>query len=269
MLSQRLRFSILHRDRFTCRYCGVRASHRQLEVDHVVPVSKGGRNDPANLVTACIACNQGKSNRTLVPTIGTVDSLYQRNVERIPHYHASPVDDSGGCEIPPWLPLEGEQSVEHIAIHAVETALCVGLPHHLGMTTYDPDSAASFQLDMPIPVAIVDAVLAQMRAWSTGHTLRCGDVTDLVLAALDTTVRLLGHGEFLHGAWSTFERTMCLCIKTVFTAAACAWTDDRWSRDAGPSEHLVDALHPTTGTAHRITARSLLDYAGYARVRVQ
>ena len=64
-MSQRLRFEILKRDGFRCRYCGVTPQARVLRVDHVVPVSKGGTNDPLNLVTACDPCNSGKTNRSL------------------------------------------------------------------------------------------------------------------------------------------------------------------------------------------------------------
>lgn len=59
-LGARVRFQVLHRDRFTCQYCGARAPHVRLEVDHVVPRVRGGSDDPANLVTACFTCNQGK-----------------------------------------------------------------------------------------------------------------------------------------------------------------------------------------------------------------
>jgi hypothetical protein len=59
-VSKRLRFQILNRDCFTCRYCGRSAPHVVLEVDHVEPVSRGGSNHPDNLVTACWECNRGK-----------------------------------------------------------------------------------------------------------------------------------------------------------------------------------------------------------------
>jgi hypothetical protein len=36
-----------------------------LEVDHIVPVSKGGGNDIYNLVTACFDCNRGKAAGSL------------------------------------------------------------------------------------------------------------------------------------------------------------------------------------------------------------
>ena len=55
------RREILRRDRHTCQYCG---SGKNLTLDHVVPKSKGGRNDWDNLVAACNACNARKGDRT-------------------------------------------------------------------------------------------------------------------------------------------------------------------------------------------------------------
>jgi hypothetical protein len=60
-VSARTRFEILKRDGFRCRYCGVTSVGALLHVDHV-PSSKGGPDDPANLVTACSDCNLGKSD---------------------------------------------------------------------------------------------------------------------------------------------------------------------------------------------------------------
>lgn len=59
-IAPKLRFSILRRDNFTCQYCGARAPHAQLQVDHIHPVAKGGTNERSNLITSCWACNIGK-----------------------------------------------------------------------------------------------------------------------------------------------------------------------------------------------------------------
>ncbi|MEU2265017.1 HNH endonuclease [Streptomyces olindensis] len=61
---KRLRFEILRRDNFACRYCGASAPNVELTVDHVTPVALGGTNDPTNLVTACEPCNNGKTSTT-------------------------------------------------------------------------------------------------------------------------------------------------------------------------------------------------------------
>jgi len=57
----KLRFDVLKRDRFTCRYCGAKAPQVVLHVDHVFPRALGGSNEPGNLVTACADCNWGKA----------------------------------------------------------------------------------------------------------------------------------------------------------------------------------------------------------------
>ncbi len=64
-VSPSLRFEILHRDKFTCQYCGRKAPDVQLAVDHIVPFSKGGSCTRDNLTTACVECNAGKADMRL------------------------------------------------------------------------------------------------------------------------------------------------------------------------------------------------------------
>ena len=59
-ISKRLRFEIFRRDGYACRYCGRRAPAVILEVDHQIPVSRGGTDHPDNLISACLDCNRGK-----------------------------------------------------------------------------------------------------------------------------------------------------------------------------------------------------------------
>lgn len=61
----RLRWKVLQRDRFTCRACGASPALTpgvELQVDHIVPWSKGGETVSENLQTLCSVCNLGKSN---------------------------------------------------------------------------------------------------------------------------------------------------------------------------------------------------------------
>lgn len=64
-----LRFQVLTRDGYTCRYCGAFAPVARLVLDHVVPRSQGGADTLHNLVTACEDCNAGKSDMTVPPGI--------------------------------------------------------------------------------------------------------------------------------------------------------------------------------------------------------
>ena len=52
------------RDGYLCMYCGRETPERQLTRDHVVPLSRGGKDRWANVVTACRSCNNAKSNQT-------------------------------------------------------------------------------------------------------------------------------------------------------------------------------------------------------------
>jgi hypothetical protein len=60
------RMDILERDKFRCQLCGATAKHgSRLEIDHKIPINKGGSNDPSNLWTLCFTCNRGKRDKLL------------------------------------------------------------------------------------------------------------------------------------------------------------------------------------------------------------
>jgi hypothetical protein len=60
-----LRFDVFKRDSFKCQYCGSAAPEFVLHIDHILPRAKGGTNDITNLITSCLACNLGKSDKVL------------------------------------------------------------------------------------------------------------------------------------------------------------------------------------------------------------
>ena len=57
-----VRAIIFERDGYACIYCG---ADKQLEGDHIFPLSRGGSNAFNNLATACRRCNQTKGSRTV------------------------------------------------------------------------------------------------------------------------------------------------------------------------------------------------------------
>lgn len=59
-IPKKLRFEVLRRDHFTCRYCGRQPPEVVLHLDHVIAVANGGANTLENLITACAPCNIGK-----------------------------------------------------------------------------------------------------------------------------------------------------------------------------------------------------------------
>lgn len=72
-ISRRLRYEILRRDEFRCRYCGATSADTRLTVDHVIPEALGGPTEPSNLVTACADCNSGKTSSA--PDAAIVDDV--------------------------------------------------------------------------------------------------------------------------------------------------------------------------------------------------
>ena len=60
-----VRAKVLLRDGARCRRCRTAVN---LEVDHIIPVSKGGRTEESNLQALCRRCNRRKSKK-LVPRI--------------------------------------------------------------------------------------------------------------------------------------------------------------------------------------------------------
>ena len=60
------RLAIYLRDGLACAWCGFALEDgAQLSLDHCKPHSKGGDNDPANLVTACKKCNSSRQDRPM------------------------------------------------------------------------------------------------------------------------------------------------------------------------------------------------------------
>lgn len=59
----RLRSFIFSRDGYVCKYCG--SDKTPLHCDHVIPVTRGGSDDPSNLTTSCKFCNLSKGDRLL------------------------------------------------------------------------------------------------------------------------------------------------------------------------------------------------------------
>jgi 5-methylcytosine-specific restriction endonuclease McrA len=56
--------ALFARDRHVCLYCGQHYTRSELTRDHVVPLSRGGRDTWENVVSACLACNVRKGSRT-------------------------------------------------------------------------------------------------------------------------------------------------------------------------------------------------------------
>lgn len=60
-------FNIFERDGFRCMYCGKtpKDDKVKLVIDHIMPIVKGGKSEPQNMITSCSKCNNHKYNRLL------------------------------------------------------------------------------------------------------------------------------------------------------------------------------------------------------------
>ena len=56
------KYNVMLRDNFECQYCGVLLDTKTATMDHVLPVSKGGRTTFENVVTSCGPCNTSKGD---------------------------------------------------------------------------------------------------------------------------------------------------------------------------------------------------------------
>lgn len=62
-LTPKIRYQALKKYNYTCQYCGRTASDGvKLHVDHIIPVSRGGKTEMDNLTVACEECNIGKGS---------------------------------------------------------------------------------------------------------------------------------------------------------------------------------------------------------------
>lgn len=84
------RRAVLRRDRYTCIYCGHTIGETQrghvlgkgdFTIDHILPVSRGGKNTWVNTACACAACNQRKADRT--PHEASMKLLWEPKTPRV------------------------------------------------------------------------------------------------------------------------------------------------------------------------------------------
>ncbi len=63
----------------TCWYCGLQVGFKNLTMDHVIPLSRGGRSTKDNLVPCCKECNNKKKSSLPVEWDEYMDDLNQRS----------------------------------------------------------------------------------------------------------------------------------------------------------------------------------------------
>lgn len=90
------REAVLRRDRYVCAYCGAQLGDRRrgrtlnkydFTVDHILPISRGGKNTWGNTICACAPCNQRKANR--LPHEASMKLLWEPKTPRARYIVAS------------------------------------------------------------------------------------------------------------------------------------------------------------------------------------
>lgn len=84
-----LRNAVIERDGWRCAYC--EDASERFTADHVIPLSRGGSNDPENLVCCCLPCNSSKRDQLLSEWTGRQTTRLVRDFSHITgrmHEHA-------------------------------------------------------------------------------------------------------------------------------------------------------------------------------------
>lgn len=70
-------YAVFKRDKWRCYLCNSRTQKKDIyanhaaEIDHVIPLSKGGKDIPSNVKCCCRACNRDKSDK-IIPVVGNL-----------------------------------------------------------------------------------------------------------------------------------------------------------------------------------------------------
>jgi 5-methylcytosine-specific restriction endonuclease McrA len=70
-------YAVFKRDKWRCYICNTKTQKKDIysdnaaEIDHVIPLSKGGKDIPSNVKCCCRACNRDKSDK-IIPVVGNL-----------------------------------------------------------------------------------------------------------------------------------------------------------------------------------------------------
>lgn len=143
--SKRVRYEVLRRDNFTCRYCGAKAPAAELTVDHVIPQALGGTDDPTNLVAACVDCNSGKTS-----TMPSDDTVAEASEDAMRWRQA--ISEAAAT-------MTAEQDAQRQIFEYIESEWAYRYEEPLGPMPDDwRSSVVTFQ-SLGLPVAVMDEAI--------------------------------------------------------------------------------------------------------------
>lgn len=93
---------LIIRDNRTCAYCGKQFKRSDLNIDHIIPRSQGGKTAWLNCITSCFPCNSKKRNRT--PEEAGMPLLFLPSVPRYDHEYFLNWNGTVYEEWKPYLP---------------------------------------------------------------------------------------------------------------------------------------------------------------------
>lgn len=79
VISGSTRYKVLLRAKNRCENCGISNKEKALEVDHIIPRTKGGKDDLSNYQALCYTCNSQKSNKDDTHFKKIIDSYNDRD----------------------------------------------------------------------------------------------------------------------------------------------------------------------------------------------
>ena len=94
------RANIYLRDQYRCQYCGVKGKKPELNIDHMVPRSRGGRSTWDNVVVACLPCNRRKANR-----LPEEAGMFPSRKPKRPRWHPTLTPMGAAPPHPQWQPF--------------------------------------------------------------------------------------------------------------------------------------------------------------------
>lgn len=138
MASRKVRFDVFKRDGFTCQYCGRTPPAIMLELDHVIPKSRGGAEGIDNYITSCFDCNRGKGKHNLdaiTPGVAKTLELIKEKRKQLKAFNRL---------------IEQQEQQYEIGVQAVNEAFCDNFSEKIPTDKFNRTSTKRFLSLLPL-----------------------------------------------------------------------------------------------------------------------